>query len=236
MGRKVNPISFRLGGVKDWESRWFADRNYTTQLHEDLALRRLVKGRLANAAVSRVGIQRSGDEITMNVHTAKPGIVIGKGGATVDALRRDLEARTGRRINLNIEEIRQPELDAQLVAESISEQINKRVSYKRAQKQAVQRAMRSGARGVRVRVGGLLAGPSSMSRSVTEKEGRVPLQTLRSDIDYGQVHVHTPGGRVGVKVWIYKGDVLPEGQVDFRPTVQAPPPPERPRRASRDRR
>lgn len=236
MGRKVNPISFRLGGVKDWESRWFADRAYSSQLHEDLRLRRHVRGRLASAAVSRVNIARSGEEITVNVHTAKPGMVIGKGGATVDALRRDLEKITGRRINLNIEEIRQPELDAQLVAESIAEQINKRVSYKRAQKQAVQRAMRSGAKGVRIRVSGLVAGPSSMSRAVTEKDGRVPLQTLRSDIDYGQVHVHTPGGRIGVKVYIYKGDILPAGEVDIRPNVAPPPPPERPRRASRERR
>ncbi len=236
MGRKVNPISFRLGGVNDWDSRWYADRSYSNQLHEDLRLRRLVRGRLANAAVSRVNIARSGEEITMNVHTAKPGMVIGKGGATVDALRRDLENIAGRRVNVNIEEIRQPELDAQLVAESIAEQINKRVSYKRAQKQAVQRAMRSGAKGVRIRVSGLLAGPSSMSRAVTEKDGRVPLQTLRSDIDYGQVHVHTPGGRIGVKVYIYKGDVLPAGELDIRPTMAPPPAPERPRRASRERR
>ncbi len=238
MGRKVHPIGFRLGGVRDWESRWYADRNYSDQLHEDLRVRRFVRNRLANAAVSRVTIARSGDEITVNVFTAKPGIVIGKGGSTVDALRRDLEARTGKRINLNIEEIRQPELDAQLVAESIGEQINKRVSYKRAQKQAVQRAIRAGARGVRIRVSGLLAGPSSMSRSVTEKDGRVPLQTLRSDIDYGQVHVHTPGGRIGVKVWIYKGDILPAGEIDVRPVVAPPPVPERdrPRRGPRDNR
>ncbi len=236
MGRKVNPISFRLGGVKDWESKWYADKEYATQLHQDLQLRQMVRSRLANAAVSHVTISRSGDQLTMNVFTAKPGIVIGKGGATVDALRRELEQRTGKRINLNIEEIRQPELEAQLVAESIGEQINKRVSYKRAQKQAVQRAMRSGARGIRVRVSGLLAGPSSMSRAVTEKDGRVPLQTIRADIDYGQVHVHTGGGRIGVKVWIYKGDVLPAGEIDIRPVAAAPAPPERPRRGSRDSR
>lgn len=230
MGRKVNPVAFRLGGVKDWESRWYAGRNYTEQLHQDINLRAVVRRRLANASVSRVTIARSGDDVTVNVFTAKPGIVIGKGGATVDALRRELEQLTGRRINLNIEEIRHPETEAQLIAESIGEQINKRVSYKRAMKQASQRAMRAGARGVRIRVSGLLAGPSSMSRIYVEKDGRVPLQTLRADIDYGQVHVHTGGGRIGCKVWVYKGDVLPEGQIDMRPAPVIQPQPERPRR------
>lgn len=234
MGRKVNPISFRLGGIKEWQSRWYADRNYTEQLHQDLALRRMIRTRLANASVSRVTIARSGDDLTVNVFTAKPGIVIGKGGATVDAMRRELEARTGKRISLNIEEIRQPELEAQLVAESIAEQINKRVSYKRAMKQAVQRAMRSGARGVRIRVAGRLGG-AEMARSVTEMDGRVPLQTLRADIDYGLVHVHTTYGRIGVKVWIYKGDVLPAGEIDMRPVMTPPPAPERARRGSRER-
>ena len=234
MGRKVNPISFRLGGVKDWESRWYADRTYTEQLHQDLALRSLIRQRLQNAAVAHVRIARSGDELTIGVHTAKPGVVIGKGGATVDALRRDLEQRTGKRINLNIEEIRQPELEAQLVAESIGEQINKRVSYKRAMKQAVQRAMRSGARGVRIRVSGRLGG-AEMSRSAVEKDGRVPLQTIRADIDYGLVHVPTTYGRIGVKVWVYKGDVLPSGQIDLRPAPVVQPAPERGRRPGRGR-
>ncbi len=234
MGRKVNPISFRLGGIKDWESRWYADRGYTKQLHQDLQLRSAVRQRLHNAAVSRVTIARSGDEITVNVFTAKPGIVIGKGGATVDALRRELEQMAGRRINLNIEEIRQPETEAQLIAESIAEQINRRVSYKRAMKQAVQRAMRSGARGVRVRVSGRLGG-GEMARTAVEKDGRVPLQTLRADIDFGLVHVHTTYGRIGCKVWIYKGDVLPEGQIDLRPVPVVQPAPDRPRRSSRGR-
>lgn len=229
MGRKVNPISFRVGVIRDWESRWYADRTYTQQLHQDIHLRRLVRERLAHGAVSRVTISRSGDELAVNVFTAKPGIVIGKGGATVDALRRDLEKQTGKRINLNIEEIRQPELEAQLVADSIAEQINKRISYRRAVKQAVQRASRAGARGIRIRVAGLLAGPSSMSRAYTEMDGRVPLHTLRADVDYGQVHVRTPGGRIGVKVWIYKGDILGAGEIDMRPVVTTPAP-ERPRR------
>jgi len=219
--------------IRTWESQWYADRNYTEQLHQDLLLRRMVRTRLVNAGVSRVTIARSGDELTLNVHTAKPGIVIGKGGATVESLRRELEAVVGRRINLNIEEIRQPELDAQLVAESVSEQITKRVSYRRAAKQAVQRAMRSGCRGIRIRVSGLLAGPSSMSRAYNEKEGRVPLHTLRANVDYGQVHVYTAGGRIGVKVWIYKGDVLGADEVDMRPPMQPTPQSDRPRRGSR---
>lgn len=234
MGRKVNPIGFRLGGIRDWDSRWYADRSYTRQLHEDLRLRRLVQARLRNAAVSRVTIARSGDELTVNVYTAKPGMVIGKGGGTVDALRRELEQAAGKRVNLNIEEVKQPELDARLIAESIGEQINRRVSYKRATKQAVQRAMRAGARGVKIRVSGRLGG-AEMSRSSVEKDGRVPLQTLRADIDYGLMHVHTTYGRIGVKVWVYKGDVLPEGTIEIVTRTAPPPVADRPRRASRGR-
>ncbi len=236
MGRKVNPIGFRLGVIKDWSSRWYADREYTNQLHEDLLLRRLVRERLSNAGIARVTIARSGDEVTLNVYTSKPGIVIGKGGATVDALRRELERRTNRRINLNIEEIRQPELEAQLIAENIAEQITRRISYRRAMKQAVQRAMRAGAKGIKIKVSGLLAGPSSMRRSHTEIEGRVPLHTLRADIDYAQVHVHTGGGRIGVKVWVYKGDVLPEGETQMADFAAPPPRPERAPRPPRARR
>lgn len=234
MGRKVNPIGFRLGGIRDWDSRWYADRGYTAQLHEDLRLRRMVQERLRNAAVSRVGIARSGDELTVNVFTAKPGMVIGKGGNTVDAMRRELEQMAGKRVNLNIEEVKHPELDARLIAESIGEQINRRVSYKRATKQAVQRAMRAGARGVKVRVSGRLGG-AEMSRSSVEKDGRVPLQTLRADIDYGMVHVHTTYGRIGVKVWVYKGDVLPEGAIEIVTRTAPPPVPDRPRRPARGR-
>lgn len=212
MGRKVNPIGFRLGGIKTWESRWFAERNYTQQLHEDIKIRSTVFNRLSNAGISHVVISRSGDDLNVTVYTAKPGVVIGKGGATVDALRTELENMTGKKVTLNIEEVRQPELDAQLVADSIAEQISKRVSYKRAMKQAVQRAMRAGAKGIKIRVSGLVGGPSSMSRSIVEIDGRVPLQTIRADIDYAQVHAYTPGGRIGVKVWIYKGDVLPEAE------------------------
>jgi small subunit ribosomal protein S3 len=188
MGRKVHPIGFRLGYIKDWQSKWFADRTYTDQLHEDFLLRRLIIRELANAGVARVEIERSANTVEVTVYTAKPGIVIGKRGAKVDELKTDLERRTGKKVKLNIQEIHQPELEAQLVAESIAEQINKRVSYKRAMKQAVQRAMRLGAQG----------------------DGRVPRHTLRADIDYAQVHAHTTYGRIGVKVWIYKGEVFPD--------------------------
>ena len=209
MGRKVHPIGFRLGYIKDWQSKWFAERGYTDQLHEDLALRKLIAGELQNAGVSRIEIERSANKIEVTVYTAKPGIVIGKRGQNVDQLKNALERKTGKKIKLNIQEINQPELDAQLVAENIAEQITKRVSYKRAMKQAVQRAVRLGAQGVRVRCAGRLAG-AEMSRIHSESEGRVPRHTLRADIDYAQVHAHTTYGRIGVKVWIYKGDVFPD--------------------------
>jgi small subunit ribosomal protein S3 len=219
LGRKVHPIGFRLGIIKDWESKWFAEKSYTEQLHEDIRLRRLIYRRLSNAGVSRIEIERSANTIDVTVHTAKPGIVIGKGGASVDALKQAVEKEAGnKKIRLNIQEIRQPELDAQLVAESISEQLNKRVSYKRAMKQAVTRALRLGAKGIKIRVGGRLAG-SEMARTAIEMEGRVPLHTIRADIDYGQVHAHTTYGRIGVKVWIYKGEVLPKPRQVAAPVV-----------------
>lgn len=208
MGRKVNPIGFRLGIVTQWQSKWFAERGYTEQLHQDLALREMIRKRLRAAGVSLIEIQRSANQIDITIHTSKPGIVIGKGGANVDMLKTELETKTGKKIRLNIEEIRQPELDAQLVAESIAEQLGKRVSYKRAMKQAVTRAIRLGAKGVKIRLGGRLAG-AEMARNITEMSGRVPLHTIRANIDYGQVHAHTTYGRIGVKVWIYKGDVIP---------------------------
>jgi small subunit ribosomal protein S3 len=209
MGRKVHPIGFRLGYIKDWQSKWFADRNYVEQLHEDLVLRKTITAELANAGVARVEIERSANKIEITVYTAKPGIVIGKRGAKVDDLKVGLEKRTGKKIKLNIQEIHQPELEAQLVAESIAEQINKRVSYKRAMKQAVQRAMRLGAQGVMIKCSGRLAG-AEMARQATELDGRVPRHTLRADIDFATVHAHTTYGRIGVKVWIYKGEVFPD--------------------------
>src|SRR6266498_394738 len=209
MGRKVHPIGFRLGYIKDWQSKWFADRTYTDQLHEDIMLRGAITRELANAGVARVEIERSANKIEVTVFTAKPGIVIGKRGAKVDELKAELEKRTGKKVKLNIQDIHQPELEAQLVAESIAEQINKRISYKRAMKQAVQRAMRLGAQGVKIKCSGRLGG-AEMARIANESDGRVPRHTLRADIDYAVVHAHTTYGRIGVKVWIYKGEVFPD--------------------------
>ena len=239
MGRKVHPVGFRLGVIRDWQSRWYADRNYTDLVLEDARIRRLINQRLVGASLSKIEIQRSANQIEVSLHTAKPGVVIGKGGQAVDVLRKDLETMTGKKVKINIEEIKQPELDAFLVAESIAEQISRRVSYKRAMKQAVMRAVRSGAKGVRIRISGRLGG-AEMARSVWEREGRVPLHTIRADIDYGQVHAHTTYGRIGVKAWIYRGDVIEHRgdsllQTD-RPAAMAQPRPERPRRDRRDER
>ena len=238
MGRKVHPVGFRLGIIKDWQSRWYADRDYTTMLHEDVAIRKMVAQRLSGASLSRVEIQRSANQIDVTLYTAKPGIVIGKGGAAVDLLRKDLETMTGKKAKINIEEIKQPELDAFLIAESIAEQLNRRVSYRRALKQSIMRAMRAGAKGVRIRISGRLGG-AEMARAVWEMEGRVPLHTLRADIDYGQVHAHTTYGRIGVKVWIYRGDVIERKGVDAllqmdRPAATAQPRPDRDRRERRE--
>jgi small subunit ribosomal protein S3 len=214
LGRKVHPIGFRLGYIKDWQSKWYSEHDYSDLLHEDIVLRKVIQNELQNAGVSRIEIERSANKVEVTVYTAKPGIVIGKRGANVDLLKNTLEHRTGgKKVKLNIQEIHQPEIEAHLVAESIAEQINKRVSYKRAMKQAVQRAMRLGAQGVRVRCAGRLGG-AEMARAVTESDGRVPRHTLRADIDYAHVHAHTTYGRIGVKVWIYKGEVFPN---------QAPP-------------
>lgn len=237
MGRKVHPVAFRLGIIKDWQSRWYADRGYSELLHEDIRIRQMVGQRLTGASLSKIEIQRSANQIEVTLHTAKPGIVIGKGGAAVDQLRKDLETSTGKKAKINIEEVKQPELNAYLIAESIAEQLTRRVSYRRAMKQSVMRAQRAGAKGVKVRISGRLGG-SEMARSVWEREGRVPLHTIRADIDYGQVHAHTTYGRIGVKVWIYKGDVIMHKGGDAllqqdRPAAVAQPRPERPRREQR---
>jgi small subunit ribosomal protein S3 len=209
MGRKVNPIGFRLGIVTDWESRWFAERNYTEQLHEDLRIRRLVMQELTRAGISRIELERSANKVDVTLHTSKPGIVIGKQGANVERLRLLLEREINKKVHLRIEEIKVPEIDARLIAESIAEQISRRVAYRRAMKHAVQQAMRRGAKGVKITLSGRLGG-AEMSRSVTEMDGRVPRSTLRADIDFGVVHAHTTYGRIGVKVWVYKGEILPE--------------------------
>ncbi|HWO93892.1 MAG TPA: 30S ribosomal protein S3 [Dehalococcoidia bacterium] len=209
MGQKVNPTGFRIGVIYDWQSKWYADKAYTDLLHEDLAIRNQVAKQLADASVSKVEIDRSAHQATVTIHTAKPGIVIGRGGQRVDELRNRLEALTGHRVRVNIHEINQPETDAYLVARSVAEQLQRRVAFRRAIKQAAQRTMQRGALGVKIRVAGRLGG-SEMSRAETERQGRVPLHTLRADIDYGFTEAHTTFGRIGVKVWIYKGDILPE--------------------------
>lgn len=210
MGRKVNPIGFRLGISSNWESNWFAERNYTDLVHEDLKIRNLIYKELQRAGISRVELERSANKVDVTLHTSKPGIVIGKQGANVERLRQLLEKTVGKKVNLRIEEIKVPETDARLIAESIAEQIQRRVAYRRAMKHALQQAMRRGAKGVKIRLGGRLGG-AEMSRTVTEMEGRVPLHTLRANIDFATVHAHTTYGRIGVKVWVYKGDVLRRG-------------------------
>jgi len=231
MGRKVHPMGFRLGVIKDWQSRWYADRGYDVLVLEDSRIRKMVGQRLPGAGLASVEIQRSANQIEVTLHTAKPGQVIGKGGQTVDDLRKALETMTGKKTKINIEEIKQPELNAYLVAESIAEQLSRRISYRRALKQSIMRSRRAGAKGVRIRISGRLGG-AEMARSVWDMEGRVPLHTLRADIDYGIVHAHTTYGRIGVKVWIYKGDVIERKGGDAllqmdRPAAMAQPRPDR---------
>jgi small subunit ribosomal protein S3 len=195
MGHKVHPYGFRLGVTRTWTAKWYHDKEYTALLTEDIAVRALVEKRLANASVSGVEIERNFGQVTVTVHTAKPGIVIGKGGQNVEILRQQIGVLTKRKVKLEIKEIRQPELDAYLVAMNIAQQ-------------AIQRSMKAGAKGVKIMVSGRLGG-AEMSRREWDREGRIPLGTLRADISYGQVHAHTTYGRIGVKVWIYRGDVQP---------------------------
>ena len=220
MGRKVHPYGFRLGTSRTWNAKWYADKNYTDLLKEDITIRTLVSRRLANASVSMVDIERGINHVTVTVHTAKPGIVIGKGGANVEALRQQIGRITTSRVKLEIKEIRQPELDAVLVASNIAQQLTRRIAFRKALKQAVQRTMKAGAKGVRIAVAGRLGG-AEMARREWDKEGRIPLNTLRADISYGQVHAHTTYGRIGVKVWIYRGDILPERQAPHEPVAAA---------------
>src|SRR5438067_7257073 len=210
MGHKVHPNAFRLGIYRGWEANWFAPKKeYRKLLHEDLEMRRLILGRLRNAGIAKIETERSSNaQMTVTIHTAKPGIVIGKGGSSVDQLREDLEKRFGNRVRISIQEIKQPELDAQLVAENIASQIERRISYKRAMKQAILRTMRSGAKGVRIYCGGRLRG-AEMARREWDREGRVPLHTLRADIDFGRATAKTTFGAIGVKCWIYKDQISP---------------------------
>ena len=211
MGQKVHPKGLRIGIIKDWDARWYAGKNFADLLLEDVKVRRFIKKKLFAAGISRVEIERAANRIKLFIHTAKPGIVIGRGGVEVENLRKTLEKMTGKQVNVNISEIKKPELDAQLVAENVAAQLVKRVSYRRAMKQAVLRTMRMGAIGVKVACSGRLAG-AEMARDEWYNEGKVPLHTLRADIDYGFAEADTTYGKIGVKVWIYKGEILPEAK------------------------
>ncbi len=211
MGQKVNPTGFRLGITTEHRSRWFADsttkgQRYRDYVAEDVAIRKLLVESLERAGISKVEIERTRDRVRVDLHTARPGIVIGRRGAEADRLRQDLEKLTGKQVQLNILEVKNPEIDAQLVAQGVAEQLAARVSFRRAMRKAIQSAQRAGAKGIRVQVSGRLGG-AEMSRSEFYREGRVPLQTLRANIDYGLHEAHTTFGRIGVKVWIYKGDI-----------------------------
>jgi small subunit ribosomal protein S3 len=210
MGRKVHPIGFRLKINKTWEGRWFAEgEEYVNQLHQDIKLRELVREEAPRAGVSRIEIERFPGKVKVVVHTAKPGILIGRKGENVKKVRQSLEALVGKKIDLEIKELKAPDLDAYLVAANIADQLERRISYQRAMKRAIQQGMRQGAEGIRIEVSGRLSG-AEMARTVNMREGRVPRQTLRADIDYAQAEALTTYGRIGVKVWVYRGDVLPD--------------------------
>lgn len=211
MGQKVHPFGFRLGVIKDWRSRWYDEKHYTDLVHEDIEIRRLIRSTYEEAGISLVEIERKANEVTVTVHTSRPGIVIGRGGQRVDELRALLEKKTGKKVRLNIHEIREPELDAHLVAENIAEQLRRRVSYRRAMKQAMSRTMLRGAKGIKINCSGRLAG-AEIARHETVREGSVPLHTLRADVDYGFAESLTTMGLIGIKVWVYKGEILPESK------------------------
>jgi len=223
VGQKVHPTGFRLGIIYDWQSKWFADRDYRALLQGDLAIRKYIATALKDAGVAKVEIERNANMVTITIHTAKPGIIIGRGGQKVDELRNSLEALSTKRVRVNIQEIRMPELDAQLVARNIADQLERRVAFRRALRQTVSRTMARGAEGCKAMVAGRLGG-SEMSRRETAMEGRVPLHTIRADIDFGRSEAHTTFGRIGVKVWIYKGEAMPERRAreERAPATEAP--------------
>jgi small subunit ribosomal protein S3 len=208
VGQKVHPVGLRIGIIRDWESRWYAGKDYADLLHEDLKVREYIAKRLKDSSVSKVEIERAANRLNVTIHTAKPGMVIGKGGTEVEALRKALNSLTGKRVHINILEIKKADMDAKLVAENIARQLENRVSFRRAQKQVIQRAMRSGAKGIKTMVSGRLGG-ADIARSESYSEGTVPLHTLRADIDYAHAEADTTYGKLGVKVWIYRGEVLP---------------------------
>jgi small subunit ribosomal protein S3 len=222
LGRKVHPTGFRIGIIRDWQAKWYASKRYVEFLHEDLKLRQAIRSEYANAGISLVEIDRQANRVVITIHTARPGVVIGRGGQRVDEMRQRLESLIGSRVQLNIQEIRQPELDAYLVAKAVAEQIERRIAHRRAMKQAIFRTLEAGARGIRISCAGRLGG-AEIARRETMHQGQVPLQKLRADIDYGLAEARTTLGRIGVKVWIYKGDILPQVEVAEVEEVPAAP-------------
>ena len=234
MGQKVMPTGFRLGITEDWRSRWYADKDYAKTLENDLAIRRFLEKKLARAAVSKIEIERAGDKTKIIVTTARPGVVIGKKGAEIDALRKEVAKVATGQVNIEVIEVKRPELDATLVARSIAEQLEGRVAFRRAMRKAVQSARQSGALGIRIQCSGRLGG-AEMSRREWYREGRVPLHTLRAKIDYGFTTASTTMGSIGVKVWIYHGEMLPGGKVP-QPALEGSSRPSRGRRGDRNER
>ena len=208
MGQKINPIGFRTGVIRDWEAKWYADKEFATLLHEDLDVREYIEKNLKDASISKVEIERAANRVNITLHTGKPGMVIGKGGSEIDKLRAALTALTNKKVHINVMEVKKVDMVAKLVAENIARQLENRVSFRRAQKQALQRAMKAGAKGIKTQVSGRLGG-ADIARSEGYSEGTVPLHTLRADIDYAHEEADTTYGKLGVKVWIYRGEVLP---------------------------
>ncbi len=219
MGHKVHPTGFRIGVIRDWQSKWYSDKSYQEYLLEDLKVRRAIGDWYKEAGISQVDIDRRANEVSISIHTARPGIIIGRGGQRVNEMKQRLENLVGKKVQLNIQEIQQPELDAYLVAKSVAEQLERRVAYRRAMKQAMFRTLQSGAKGIRIGLSGRLGGQEIARREVMH-EGRVPLHTLRADIDYGFVEAHTTMGRIGIKTWIYKGDILPKLAEEEAPAAE----------------
>ncbi len=211
MGQKVHPKALRIGIIRDWDARWYSRKEYGSLLHEDIEVREFLKRKLKDSGISRIEISRAANRVTVNIHTAKPGMVIGRGGTGVELLRQELERKTGKSVSLNIIEVKAPELDAQLVAESVAQQLERRVAFRRAIKQAVSRSRRAGAKGVKIMVSGRLGG-AELSRTEWTADGSVPLHTFRADVDYGFAEAFTTYGQIGVKCWINRGEILPESR------------------------
>jgi len=211
VGQKVHPKGFRIGVIRNWDSNWYANRDYTELLHEDYKVRKHIKDRFYMAGISRIEMQRTGNRVRITIHTAKPGIIIGRGGTEVEKLKKDLNKMTNKNVNINIQEIKKPELDAQIVAENVAQQLERRISFRRAMKQTVGRTMRAGSLGIKIAISGRLGG-AEIARTEWYTEGKVPLHTLRADIDYGFAEANTTYGKIGIKVWINRGEIMPEAK------------------------